>query len=90
MLSPALEAEVKLPALLSDNMLLQANQPAPIWGIADSGERVKVSFANQWVDTTADANGKWQVKLNPLAADTCGNMTVEGKNKISITNRANS
>ena len=83
---PALRADVKLPALISDNMMLQANKPVPVWGTADPGEKVTVSFAGQSVSTTTDATGKWQVKLTPLATDTCGSMTVEGKNKITIAN----
>ena len=82
----SLQAEVKLPALISDNMLLQANKPVPIWGSADVGEKVTVRFAGQTAATAADSNGRWQVRLQPLAAHTSGTMTVEGKNKLSVRN----
>jgi sialate O-acetylesterase len=85
-LGSVLQADVKLPALISDNMVLQDNKQVPLWGMADPGEKVTVSFAGQSVSTTADATGKWQVNLTPLAADTVGSMTVEGRNKISIAN----
>ena len=62
-------AEVKLPALISDNMLLQANKPAAIWGSADAGEKVTVGFAGQSLAAMADAQGRWKVSLKPLAAD---------------------
>ena len=79
-------ADVKLPALFGDNMLLQANKPVPVWGSADVGEKVTVSFAGQKVSSTADANGHWQLKLDPLASSTAGIMLVEGKNQIRINN----
>ncbi len=86
LIGQSLKADVKLPALFGDNMLLQANKPVPVWGTADAGEKVTVSFAGQKVSSTADANGKWQIKLNPLAINTAGIMTVEGKNQIRINN----
>ena len=82
----SLQAEVKLPALISDNMLLQANKPVPIWGSADAGEKVTVRFAGQTAATAADSNGRWQVKLQPLEANTSGVLTVEGINTLKITN----
>jgi len=83
---PAIQAEVKLPALISDNMLLQANKPVPIWGSADAGEKVTVHFAGQTAATAADSNGRWLVKLQPLDANISGVLTVEGTNTLKITN----
>jgi sialate O-acetylesterase len=85
-LASALFADVKLPALISDNMLLQANKPAAIWGTADAGEKVTVSFAEQSIAATADAQGRWKVSLKPLKADTCGTLTVTGKNTLKVNN----
>ena len=84
LLGQNLKADVKLPTLFGDNMLLQANKPVPVWGTADVGEKVTVSFAGQKVSSTADANGHWQLKLDPLASSTAGIMLVEGKNQIRI------
>jgi sialate O-acetylesterase len=61
-------AELKLAALFSDHMVLQCDKPVPIWGWAPAGETVKVEFAGQTKKTTADTNGKWTVKLDPLKA----------------------
>ena len=60
-------ADVKLPALISDGMVLQQGMPAPLWGWADEGESVTVEFQNQKVTATAK-DGKWAVRLKPLKA----------------------
>ena len=85
-LASAVLADVKLPAIISDNMLLQANKPAAIWGTADAGEKVTVSFAEQALVATADAQGRWKVSLKPLIADKSGTLTVTGKNTLAINN----
>lgn len=59
-------AEVKLPGAFSDHMVLQRDLPVPVWGTAGPGEKVTVKFAGQEKSATADANGKWMVKLDPL------------------------
>jgi sialate O-acetylesterase len=61
-------AELKLAALFSDHMVLQCDKPVPIWGWAPAGEKITVEFAGQTQKTTADANGKWTVKLDALKA----------------------
>ncbi len=60
------QAEVKLPAILSDNAVLQQGAEAPIWGTAAPGEKVTVEFAGQKLSATASQNGHWLVKLAPL------------------------
>ena len=78
-------ADVKLPAVLSDSMVLQQGQPVPVWGWADKGEAVTVSFAGQTQKTAAGEDGKWSVKLTPLtASDKPAELTVSGKNKIEL------
>jgi sialate O-acetylesterase len=59
-------AEVRLPALFSENMVLQRQQEVPVWGWADPGEKVTVEVAGQTSSTTADAEGRWKVQLAPL------------------------
>ncbi len=61
-------AELKLPSIFSDHMVLQCDQPVPVWGWAAAGEKVTVEFAGQSKTATVGANGKWMVKLDPLAA----------------------
>jgi len=67
-LAGALHGAVKLPALISDHMVLQAGVPVRIWGSADPGEDVRVSFQGQNVSANASERGKWAVWLKPLAA----------------------
>ncbi|MCA1760451.1 MAG: sialate O-acetylesterase, partial [Bacteroidales bacterium] len=56
-------ADVKLPKIFSSNMVLQQGIEIPVWGWADQGERVTVTFNGQTVRSRADREGKWQVKL---------------------------
>lgn len=75
------EAKVKLPALISDGMVLQREQPIKVWGTADAGESVLLKFQKKSTPSavkgeklkssysaTADANGKWSITLPPLKA----------------------
>jgi hypothetical protein len=57
----ALHAVVSLPHVFGDNMVLQCGQKVPVWGKADPGENVTVSFAGQTVSATADAKGAWRI-----------------------------
>lgn len=70
------KAEVKLPPVLSSHMVLQRDRLVPIWGDAAPNEKVSVKFRGQHKQTTADANGHWQVKLDPLQAGGPDTMTV--------------
>ena len=79
-----LSAEVKLPALISDHMLIQQGMPVRIWGTAAPGEAVKVSFQSQTHGATAAANGKWEVFLTPVAAGGPYELTVSGTNSITV------
>lgn len=67
--APVAMAEVRLADVFSDGAVLQRGLPVRVWGTADPGERVKVSFAGQEKVTTAAADGKWLVTLDPL--ETC-------------------
>ena len=78
-------ADVKLPAVLSDHMVLQQGMPVPVWGTADAGEEVTVSFGEQKQAAKAGADGKWSVKLTALtASDKPADLTVQGKNKVTL------
>ena len=82
---PAAQADVKLPAVLSDSMVLQQGRPVPVWGWADKGEAVTVTFAGQTQAATAGDDGKWMVKLQPLtASDKPAELTVAGKNTLTL------
>jgi len=62
------DAKVKLPALVSDGMVLQRNQKLKIWGYADAGEKIHIKFLNKNYSTTADQAGNWNVMLPELKA----------------------
>ncbi|MCX7048917.1 MAG: sialate O-acetylesterase [Candidatus Sumerlaeota bacterium] len=67
-LAPLNAAEMKLAAVFSDHIVLQRDKPAPVWGWADQGEQITVEFAGQKKTATADAGGKWMVKLDAMPA----------------------
>lgn len=86
-LSANIFADVKLPDVLGDSMVLQQKQIVPIWGTADVGETIVVSFQKQKLTAVADAKGKWRVDLKPLKAEfTSQSLIIEGKNKIELKN----
>ena len=60
--------EPKLAGVFSDHAVLQRDMADPVWGTADAGTEVVVEFANQKKMATADVNGKWRVKLDPMPA----------------------
>ncbi len=60
----SLYAEITLPKVITNNMVLQRGKPVAIWGKASAGEKVSVSFANQTKTIVTDAAGNWQVKLD--------------------------
>src|ERR1043166_6677221 len=81
------EAEVTLPKILGDNMVLQRDRAVPIWGKADPGESVTVTFAGQSKKTKAAENGNWQVQLEPMRENsTPASMTITGNNTIELKN----
>lgn len=85
--SSAALAELSVPAIIGGNMVLQRGRENPIWGTGDAGEKVKVEFAGQTLETTCDVNGKWLVKLAAMAANsTPRTMTITGSNTITLEN----
>ncbi len=62
-------AAVRLPRIFSDGMMLQREQPVPVWGWADPGEQVTVEYAGQTKAAKADAAGKWMITLDALQAN---------------------
>ncbi len=65
-------------ALFSDHMVLQNGMTVPVWGMADPGEKVTVKIAGQTKSATADATGKWMVKLEKLKSGGPFTMTIAG------------
>jgi sialate O-acetylesterase len=78
-------ANVVLPDVISNGMVLQRDRPVPIWGQADPGEVVTVSFAGRSAKAIAGPDGKWQVRLGPFHVNAKpANMTISGKNAIEL------
>ena len=82
--SANLWAEVKLPGIFSDHMVLQREQAVPIWGTATPGEKVTVKFRNQEKSAVADATGQWQVKLDPLTVGGPDQLVVSAGQTVTI------
>jgi sialate O-acetylesterase len=84
---PTVRADVVLPSIISNGMVLQRGVPAPVWGWADAGEDVTVEFRGQVKKAMPGPDRKWMVDLDPLEASaTPRSMTISGKNKILIEN----
>ena len=79
-------ANIKLPRIFGDNMVMQRDQPSYIWGWADPKEKITVRFHSQVKKTTADKSGKWKITLDPEAAGGPFQINVAGKNTININN----
>ncbi len=79
----SVRADVRLPALFSDKMVLQRGIRLPVWGWAEDGEEVTVQFRGETAKTKAK-NGKWMVKLSRQKAGGPDTLVVQGKNKVGI------
>jgi sialate O-acetylesterase len=78
------EAKIKLPALVSDHMVLQQEAKANVWGWAEPGEKVSVKFGDKTVKTTTGADKKWSVRLEGLKAGSSGDLTVAGEDTVVV------
>ena len=85
-ISSSLCGEVRLPAIVSDGMVLQRDAELKVWGWADPGEQVSVSFRGGSYQATTDADGAWQVRLAPSPAGGPYTMDIAGDNRITLHN----
>lgn len=84
--APAARADVKLPAIFGDHMVLQQGKTIPVWGLADPGERVKVKLGSQSGTAMTEANGHWRIDLKPVKyASTATTLSVSGKNTLTFS-----
>lgn len=89
MLQHSAMAQLKLPSVISSNMVLQQGREVNIWGWAAPGATVSVSFLKKTYTTKADASGAWKTKLKPAKAGAAGELTVSsGTEKLVLTNIA--
>jgi sialate O-acetylesterase len=77
-------ANVSLPVLLSDGVVLQRGAPIHIWGKASPGEVVQVAFKSQSKSTVADFIGRWHIYLMPEPAGGPFELRVKGQNEIVL------
>lgn len=85
----SLTAQIKLPALVSDNMVLQRNTTINLWGWASANEKISIQleWQNTPIETTADSDGNWNViAKTPEGSEKAYSITLEGKNKITLHN----
>lgn len=81
-----LSAEIKLPAIISDGLVLQRNANVNIWGWASSGESIIINFNQTTYKVIADVDGNWLITLNNLKAGGPYIMTISGTNTITLNN----
>lgn len=80
-----LRADVSLAPLFQDHVVLQRDKPVPVWGWAEAGEAVTITFAGQEVKTVADAAGRWRAVLAPLAASAePAELVAAGRNRVVV------
>ncbi len=79
-------ANVRLPKIFGNNMVLQRDTPIKVWGWADARERITVQFDKQTRSVRAGRDGKWEVTLDAVPYGGPYQLDVKGKNAISFTN----
>jgi hypothetical protein len=62
------QAQIGLPKVIGDNMVLQQGKEVAIWGTGTPGKKITVKFAGQTLKTTVAEDGAWEVKLSPMQA----------------------
>jgi sialate O-acetylesterase len=85
-LAGVVRAEVRVPSIISDNMVLQRGMKVRIWGTGNAGEHVTVTFDKKSVNTVANAQGRWVVWLGPLKPGGPSELIVKGDNVLTIKN----
>ena len=79
-------ANVRLPKIFNDNMVLQRDHSIPVWGWADSKEKITVRFNQQTRVVTADKSGKWKIEFSAQSAGGPFQLTITAKNSITLNN----
>jgi len=80
------QPSLHLPAIFSDNMVLQRNFATPIWGTASPNQSITLTIAGQTKQATAGADGKWMIKLDPVKEGGPYELTVSGPTSITYKN----
>jgi sialate O-acetylesterase len=77
-------ADVKLPSIIGDAMVLQRDQPLPIWGWDTPGTQVTVTLGQNKASAKADESGKWMVRMPAMKAGGPHEMTVAGSSRVEL------
>src|SRR6185436_11428981 len=80
------QAEIHVPSIIGDNMVLQQGPSSRVWGTGEVGEPVTVTFAGQTVRAIADSQGRWQISLGPIKAGGPYVLTISGSNTLTLKN----
>jgi sialate O-acetylesterase len=79
-------ADVILPAVFANHMVLQREHAIPIWGSAEPGEKITVLLGDDQARTVADAGGRWSVRMRPRpASHKPVELTIRGSNTVRIS-----
>ncbi|TWT89359.1 sialate O-acetylesterase [Neorhodopirellula pilleata] len=78
-------ADVTLPNIFSNSMVLQRDHSNKIWGKGEPGESITVTIDSQKHSTSADDAGQWSVSLDPMEVGEPKELVVQGKNEIRLT-----
>ncbi len=81
----SIRAEVKLPAVLAEHMVLQRDFPVHLWGMAGAGELVSATFRGAVAKTQADKLGRWELSLPASAAGGPFVLEIQGSNLIHFS-----
>jgi sialate O-acetylesterase len=84
LISEAAFADIRLPALIRDSMVLQRNSPLKIWGWAAPGEVIKISFNGKTIRTSTGNEGKWLATLPAMKAGGPYEMRLTGQNTVVL------
>lgn len=82
--SVAAQAELSLPAIFSDHMVLQRAQPIPVWGWDEPGDEVAVVLGGETVTAKCGEDGKWMAKLPAMKAGGPHALVVEGSSRVEF------
>lgn len=77
-------AAIKLPAIISNHMMVQANANPRIWGWSSPSEKIDISYLGKTVHAQADASGKWEAYLGKLKPGQKFDIDLQGENSLSI------
>jgi sialate O-acetylesterase len=82
LLAYTISAQIKMPGIFGDHMVIQRGRPVPVWGWASPNEKLVLTFHSQKKEATADRNGKWRVNLDPEPAGGPFELRIQGRNRL--------